>query len=285
MLATDISASSCLTLWLSGVSSKGTLNKAKEMTSLPFGDNGIPSGWTVKNYETNISNSDKKLVGMTYNKYSSDGVISLKNIVTFTYDDKDRLIAWEGTQHYLKESTTLKYNHTLTWNGNKCTETTDYDEDIVCHYVFENNMMKSSTWGPWTQTFTYNNAKQLIRADHTFTDGEKPHFETFTWEGEKLMSGGDGATLTYSNQTINGFNPAIFLFENDILEDVNLALTNPELVGLKINHLVSSIIDESNYVWNFTYTLYDDGYIKSCTMVKTKSNGDKYKKEYTFEWE
>ena len=50
MLATDISAYTCLILWLSGVTSKGTFIKAKEMTSLPTGDHGIPSGWTVKNY-------------------------------------------------------------------------------------------------------------------------------------------------------------------------------------------------------------------------------------------
>ena len=50
MLATDISASGCLSGWLDGVSSTGTFTKAKEMTSLPVGEHGIPSGWTVKNY-------------------------------------------------------------------------------------------------------------------------------------------------------------------------------------------------------------------------------------------
>ena len=50
MLATDISASDCLNSWMYGVTSKGTFIKAKEMTSLPTGVHGIPSGWTVKNY-------------------------------------------------------------------------------------------------------------------------------------------------------------------------------------------------------------------------------------------
>ena len=49
MLATDISASSCLANWVSGVSSTGTFTKAASMTSLPTGINGIPSGWTVVN--------------------------------------------------------------------------------------------------------------------------------------------------------------------------------------------------------------------------------------------
>jgi len=50
MLATDISANNCLNNWLTVVSSSGTFIKAKEMTSLPEGSSGIPSGWTVKNY-------------------------------------------------------------------------------------------------------------------------------------------------------------------------------------------------------------------------------------------
>jgi hypothetical protein len=49
MLATDISASNCLTSWVYNVSSTGTFVKASEMTSLPTGSNGIPSGWTVVN--------------------------------------------------------------------------------------------------------------------------------------------------------------------------------------------------------------------------------------------
>lgn len=47
MLATDISASSCLSNWVGGVSSTGTFVKNLDMTSLPTGDSGIPSGWTV----------------------------------------------------------------------------------------------------------------------------------------------------------------------------------------------------------------------------------------------
>ena len=49
MLATDISATDCLLGWVSGVASKGTFVKHLNMTSLPTGVNGIPSGWTVVN--------------------------------------------------------------------------------------------------------------------------------------------------------------------------------------------------------------------------------------------
>ena len=49
MLATNISASNCLTNWVQNVSSTGTFVKHPNMTSLPTGISGIPSGWTVIN--------------------------------------------------------------------------------------------------------------------------------------------------------------------------------------------------------------------------------------------
>ena len=48
MLATNISASNCLTSWVSGVASSGTFYKRTSAT-IPTGASGIPSGWTVKN--------------------------------------------------------------------------------------------------------------------------------------------------------------------------------------------------------------------------------------------
>ena len=47
MLATDISAFSCLNNWVNGVASTGTFVKNAAMTSLPSGASGIPTGWTV----------------------------------------------------------------------------------------------------------------------------------------------------------------------------------------------------------------------------------------------
>ena len=47
MLATDISATNCLYNWVNNVSSTGTFVKNLTMTSLPTGNSGIPSGWTV----------------------------------------------------------------------------------------------------------------------------------------------------------------------------------------------------------------------------------------------
>ena len=47
MLATDISATNCLTNWVTDVASSGTFVKDASAT-LPTGENGIPNGWTVE---------------------------------------------------------------------------------------------------------------------------------------------------------------------------------------------------------------------------------------------
>ena len=47
MLATDISATSCLDNWVNGVASSGTFYKKSGVT-IPTGTSGIPSGWTVE---------------------------------------------------------------------------------------------------------------------------------------------------------------------------------------------------------------------------------------------
>ena len=47
MMANDISATACLDNWLSNVARSGTFVKSAAMTSLPSGEHGIPTGWTV----------------------------------------------------------------------------------------------------------------------------------------------------------------------------------------------------------------------------------------------
>ena len=49
-LATDISASSCTSSWVTGVASSGTFTKAASMTSWQRGTSGIPNNWTIQNY-------------------------------------------------------------------------------------------------------------------------------------------------------------------------------------------------------------------------------------------
>ena len=51
-LATDISSQDCTLDWMNGVASTGVLFKAPEMNDwLPNSNSGIPTGWTVANYD------------------------------------------------------------------------------------------------------------------------------------------------------------------------------------------------------------------------------------------
>lgn len=64
MLATDISATDCLSRWTFGVASTGTFVKNPAMTSLPTGNSGIPEGWTVVNDgEDSGGGNDKDIQG------------------------------------------------------------------------------------------------------------------------------------------------------------------------------------------------------------------------------
>lgn len=49
MMATNISATQCLSNWVRNVAASGTFVKDANMTTLPTGDSGIPQGWTVQN--------------------------------------------------------------------------------------------------------------------------------------------------------------------------------------------------------------------------------------------
>lgn len=49
MLATSISATDCLKNWVTNVASSGVFTKAASMSTLPSGDSGIPTNWTVLN--------------------------------------------------------------------------------------------------------------------------------------------------------------------------------------------------------------------------------------------
>jgi hypothetical protein len=48
MMATDISATVCMDLWVSGVASSGIFVKNPAATWTKTGSSGIPSGWTVQ---------------------------------------------------------------------------------------------------------------------------------------------------------------------------------------------------------------------------------------------
>jgi hypothetical protein len=47
-LATNLSASSCVSNWVNGVAASGTFVKKTGVSAWTTGSSGIPSGWTVQ---------------------------------------------------------------------------------------------------------------------------------------------------------------------------------------------------------------------------------------------
>ena len=82
MLATTF-APNCLDGWVSGVASTGTFIKHPDMDSLPTGESGIPSGWTVENY--NLGNNEPKNYFTIESLVDNNG-ISFSNDIDYSYD-------------------------------------------------------------------------------------------------------------------------------------------------------------------------------------------------------
>ena len=109
MLATNISASYCLYSWVGGVASIGTFIKHPNMTSLPSGISGIPSGWTVEDYvETN-------LITFTIDgtEYQAEEGMTLEQWVNSGYNTDGYFIAYDKyiRKRYNNQDWTVKTNN------------------------------------------------------------------------------------------------------------------------------------------------------------------------------
>ena len=67
-LATDLTAENCTRHWLRNVSPTGIFHKKTSMASWTRGDDGIPEGWTVQDYNYSLSDNDQafKVDGIFY---------------------------------------------------------------------------------------------------------------------------------------------------------------------------------------------------------------------------
>lgn len=129
MLATDISATDCLLGWVYNVASTGTFVKNPNMTSLPTGASGIPSGWTVVNDGEDSGNLITFTIdgteyqaeeGMTWEEW----INSEYNIdMTFGIDEFEGTSIMNGSMYigtlteYVESSDLIiaNYEYILTW--------------------------------------------------------------------------------------------------------------------------------------------------------------------------
>ena len=95
MLATDVSASNCLTSWVSEVASSGTFYKHPDVV-LTEGVNGIPSTWDVVNKEINIISFKINFSGSTYHgTYQTEENTTWEYWINSSYNTKGFII-WSG---------------------------------------------------------------------------------------------------------------------------------------------------------------------------------------------
>ena len=123
--------------------------------------------------------------------------------------------------------------------------------------------------------------------------------ETYTWDNGKITTytytdeGEDVYECTYSGKTCKGYFPLYngFLFNNDI---DHIFDAHPELFGLRCSQLPDQVYYfvnsyEEEVTQKYSYTFDKDGYVKSCTEIRTitddTNHTDTRTRIFTFTWE
>ena len=129
--------------------------------------------------------------------------------------------------------------------------------------------------------FNYDNEGHI----KDFGGSSEGEIATFNWENSKLLSTGS-TSFIYSNQTCNGFFPLLYLFADLWSEEDYLFMAQPELSGIKTNHLPKMIVDGNSYTYTFDYGFDKNNYITSCTMsILDKYNDERNEEIFEFIWE
>lgn len=117
-LATDLTAQNCTSGWLNNVSATGTFIKDGSMTSWTTGNDGIPSGWTVKDYDLyyysyfTANNPHAYSIGFLFN-YGSN----ISNPVYYSIDDGSTWTEWPNdTYVYCPAESSLLVKGNITGN-------------------------------------------------------------------------------------------------------------------------------------------------------------------------
>ena len=208
------------------------------------------------------SGSEKKLTKIHLSK---DMVI-----ITYTYDEKNRLIK------SIRTGKNYTWETKFTWGTDIIIAESDSRNQT---YYLENNLIVD--YNNW-ETFQYNSSKQIIATEE---GGIK---RNFTWNNNKLIEEqeySDILTFNYKGQTCKGFFPLMPMLAFDFSETriYELYFAHPNLVGLQTQQLPCDLTYFSSNTerkYTFEYTFTKDGYVESCTMKEGN-----YVNVITFEWE
>lgn len=215
--------------------------------------------------------AQKHLVKMVEHENSYDYVVE------YLYDNEGKVSSFIRSNGETGEVS--NYYSTVSWNENSVIADENGYTDV---YTLANGLI--TNWNNGRYTSTYNSSRQLVSIQ-----GDD---YSLTWENGYVtkFTDYDGSILEYTyydNIDYKGYAPVRrydriwHIFENDLL-----IYAHPELMGCQNLGLPEIIhnLDEGTVVRN-TYTFYDDGYIKSRTMLEMDPDGRSWDITYEYIWE
>ena len=251
-------------------------------------DLGSQSPMPDKGYKKLVQMNIKEGVDVEekcYFNYNKDGILTSVDIAGY-YDG-----LFEGTEKfYLKWDKNVLY---FSENG------VEYEE----YYKISDNKVVEGLWDTNAPKFKYDNNNRL------FTDYDNNNRTVFTWEEGKLIrtnhtyvTASESYSLTrtetaeyeYSSsaqERCNGFFPNMALHYGECYEFCAI----PWMLGMEQQNLPQKIQKESIEIYEngdytniakslrnivFTYSYYDDGYLKTCTEIETYTQNVGTEAEY-----
>ena len=202
-----------------------------------------------------------------------------KETITFSYDDKGRLIKSTETDEYdnVKKSHTYQY----VW-GDDAINVSD-ESGYKYSFTLKNGIVQRESE---KYIFTYNKSNRIAQIEDW---GE---YKKVLWDGDKLVSIVDedewDATLTYEKSCKKGYFP----FVATIIEVMNevLFMAHPEIAGMLTTQLPTSMVttyvskisisNPDKDIYNFTYEIDKDGYV---SKIKRECS-DASSWTYTLTW-
>ena len=193
-----------------------------------------------------------------------------KETRTFSYDDKGRLIKSTETDEYDNEKNTRTYQ--FIWGDDviKCSGDNNYT------FTLKNGLVQSDE----LHTYSYNKSNRLVKVETSYSTA------TAIWDGDKLMSisddDGDDRTFAYEKTCKKGNFP----FAANMIDDCELFIAHPEIVGSLTTQLPASLTEIDGYSGDketatFAYEFDKEGYISKITAKATDGSTE----TYTLTWE
>ena len=182
MLATNISATNCLTNWVQGVANSGMFVKNDNMNSLPIGVNGIPTGWVSVN-------ESEESTYLNYSKYFTIKSLANNNTIGWKcYTSNAKSIEWSSDLNTWTSVTattsgvtitTLNNGQTIYIRGNNTTYGTnsyynyftstgnfEVSGNIMSLIAGDNFVNQTSLSGTYTFKYLFNSCTYLINANN-----------------------------------------------------------------------------------------------------------------------